>query len=151
MAVACRKKLFPRTLLLCTLGGLSKTESLVSTRQFGCALQGASKGAILEKTSVVLRTEGVTLKTKYITIFVGLIVLWFFPVASSFAQSAGDCTITSKGDSKKEIIISCPDGSRTVDVGGRADLYRVGDRVDIYGMPGNQPAPRPGETPMLGR
>lgn len=80
-----------------------------------------------------------------------LIVGLGFTATTSFAQSAGDCTVTSKGDNQNVMIISCPDGSRTVDVGGRADLYRVGDRVDIYGSPGNQPAPLPGESTMPGR
>jgi len=77
------------------------------------------------------------------------IALLAFMVIPSFSQSAAECTITSK--SSNLIIISCPDGNRTIDAGGRVDLYRVGDRVDVYGMPGNRPSARPGETPLLGR
>lgn len=87
------------------------------------------------------------------TTFVGIlsgVIFWSIMVTPCFAQSAGDCTVTSTSGSNL-IIVSCPDGSRTVNVGGRADLYRVGDRVDIYGVPGNQPPVRPGETSPLGR
>jgi hypothetical protein len=79
------------------------------------------------------------------------VILLIFTITPCFSQSASDCTVTSKSAGNNLIIVSCPDGSRTVDAGGRTDLYRVGDRVDIYGIPGNQPAPRPGETQMPGR
>jgi len=78
-------------------------------------------------------------------------ILMICAIAPCYSQSASDCTVTSKSAGNNLIIISCPDGSRTIDVGGRTDLYRIGDRVDIYGIPGNQPAPRPGEAPLLGR
>ena len=89
------------------------------------------------------------MKAKHFIVLIVSITTWVFLVTMSFAQSAGDCTVTSKTGNNL-MIISCPDGSRTVDAGGRADLYRVGDRVDIYGSPSNQPVPRPGETPMPG-
>lgn len=84
-------------------------------------------------------------------LIIAFIVGWVFFTKMGFAQSAGECTVSSKGDNRNVMIISCPDGSRTVDVGGRADLYRVGDRVDIYGSPGNQPAPLPGQSEIPGR
>jgi len=89
------------------------------------------------------------MKVKYligIAVFFILLVTW---PPMTFAQYAGGCTVTSKDNNV--IIYSCPDGTRTVDAGTRADLYRVGDRVDIYGMPGNQPTSRPGETTFPGR
>jgi hypothetical protein len=69
------------------------------------------------------------MKTKYVIGFIGLISASFFLVAVSFAQ---ECVVTQKGTGNL-IIASCPDGSKTVDVGGRVDLYRVGDRINISG------------------
>jgi hypothetical protein len=90
------------------------------------------------------------MKAKNFIWFIGLIIAWAILLTSGFAQSAADCTVTAKGDNNL-IIVSCPDGNRTVDAGGRVDLYRVGDRVDVYGVSGNQPATLPGQTPILGR
>ena len=90
------------------------------------------------------------MKTKTLVRFLGSIVLSTFMVSPCFSQSAGGCTVTSK-DVNNVIIISCPDGTKSVNVGPGTDLYRVGDRVDIYGMPSNQPTSRPGETTFPGR
>ena len=86
-------------------------------------------------------------KRYFITILSCLVTLVFLAI-SCFAQLITDsqnCVVTQKAGSNL-LIVSCPDGSRTVDAGGRSDLYRVGDRVDIYGLPGNRPAPLPGQT-----
>jgi hypothetical protein len=93
--------------------------------------------------------KGVVMKKKYFIGIVSCIILCTSLIAPCFPQSAADCTVTQKTGNL--IIISCPDGSRTVNAEGRADLYRVGDRVDIYGLPSNQPNARPGETPLLKR
>jgi len=88
------------------------------------------------------------MRNKYFIIILSCIVPLAFLAISCFAQLITDsqnCVVTQKPGSNL-LIVSCPDGSRTVDAGGRADLYRVGDRVDIYGLPGNQPASLPGQT-----
>jgi len=88
------------------------------------------------------------MRKKYFFGILSFLALWAFLITSSFAQlvtSSQDCVVTQKPGSNL-LIVSCPDGSRTIDAGGRAGLYRVGDRVDIYGLPGNQPAPLPGQT-----
>jgi hypothetical protein len=92
--------------------------------------------------------EGVAMRKKYFLGILCSIALWVFLIVPCFAQlitNSQNCVVTQKAGSNL-LIVSCPDGSRTVDAGGRADLYRVGDRVDIYGLPGNQPAPLPGQT-----
>jgi hypothetical protein len=90
------------------------------------------------------------MKVKHLIGIAACITLLAVCSPTAFAQSPSECTVTAKSGSNL-LIISCPDGSRTVDAGGRADLYRVGDRVDIYGLPANQPTARPGETPLMGR
>lgn len=92
------------------------------------------------------------MKSKY------LIVLFttVFTVAGIFlgticlAQSSSGCVVTEKRG-VTEIVVSCPDGNRVINAGGRTDLYRVGDRIDIYGQPGNQPSSLPGQTTTPGR
>ena len=80
--------------------------------------------------------------------FIQLILLTVLST-TTFAQDASNCTVISKDSNV--IIYSCPDGTRTVDVGSRAGFYRVGDRVDIYGMPSNRPESDPGKTTFPGR
>ena len=69
------------------------------------------------------------MKTKYFIGIIGLISVSVLLATTCFAQ---DCVVSQKG-SGNLIIASCPDGSKTVDVGGRIDLYRVGDRINISG------------------
>jgi hypothetical protein len=69
------------------------------------------------------------MKTKYCIRIIGLVSISVFLAVACFAQ---DCVVTQKG-SGGLVIASCPDGSKTVDVGGRIDLYRVGDRINISG------------------
>jgi len=83
-------------------------------------------------------------------VFIGVFrctILCVFLVTPCFSQisDSQNCVVTQKAGSNL-LIVSCPDGSRTVDAGGRSDLYRVGDRLDIYGLPGNQPSTLPGQT-----
>lgn len=88
------------------------------------------------------------MRKKYFFVIICSIVLWAFMAAPCFAQLINDsqnCVVTQKAGSNL-LIVSCPDGSRTVDAGGRSDLYRVGDRIDIYGLPGNRPSSLPGQT-----
>jgi len=88
------------------------------------------------------------MRKKYFIVILSCIALWAIFVAPSFAQmttESQNCVVTQKPASNL-LIVSCPDGSRTVDAGGRADLYRLGDRIDIYGLPGNQPSTLPGQT-----
>jgi len=88
--------------------------------------------------------------TKYLIGFIGLVVASVLLPATCFGQSTS-CIVIEKR-STKEIVVSCPDGSRVVDAGGRTDLYRVGDRIDIYGQPSNQTGSFPGQqTPIPGR
>jgi len=94
--------------------------------------------------------KGVAMRIKCLILFMIIVSVWCAAWANCQAQSTGNCVVVEKYGST-EMIVSCPDGSRTVDVGGRIDLYRVGDRIDIYGMPGNQPASVPGQTPVYGR
>jgi hypothetical protein len=102
----------------------------------------------LIKIEQIKQIEGVDMRKN---IFIGIfccIALWAFLITPGFAQmttNSQNCVVTQKTGSNL-LIVSCPEGSRTVDAGGRADLYRVGDRVDIYGLPGNQPASLPGQT-----
>ena len=65
------------------------------------------------------------MKTKNFIGIIGLISVSVLLATTCFAQ---DCVVTQKG-SGNLIIASCPDGSKTVDVGGRVDLYRVGDKI----------------------
>lgn len=69
------------------------------------------------------------MKAKCIVGIIGLIFVSVCLAGMCFAQ---DCVVTQKG-SGGLVIASCPDGSRTIDVGGRVDLYRVGDRINISG------------------
>lgn len=88
------------------------------------------------------------MRKKSLIIFLGCITLWALLITSGQAQldtSTQNCVVTQKAGSNL-LIVSCPDGSRTVDAGGRADLYRIGDRIDIYGLPGNRPTTLPGQT-----
>lgn len=92
------------------------------------------------------------MKSKYlIALFtIGLTVAGIFLGTLCFAQSSSNCVVTEKRGTT-EIVVSCPDGSRVVNAGGRTDLYRVGDRIDVYGLPGNQPSSLPGQTTSPGR
>ena len=93
------------------------------------------------------------MKAKYFIGIIGLIAVWAILLTSSFAQlitQSDNCVVSQKGD-KNSLIVSCPDGNRTIDAGGRADLYRVGDRINIYGLSGSQPAPLPGGAQSPGR
>jgi hypothetical protein len=88
------------------------------------------------------------MRKNYFTGILSFAALWAFLTIPCFAQLTTDsqnCVVTQKAGSNL-LIVSCPDGSRTVDAGGRSDLYRVGDRIDIYGLPGNRPATLPGQT-----
>jgi hypothetical protein len=84
------------------------------------------------------------MKTKFFIGIIGLISVSVLLATTCFAQ---DCVVTQKG-SGNLIIVSCPDGSKTVDVGGRVDLYRVGDRINISG---NQPVTAPGAAQSPGK
>ena len=100
------------------------------------------------------------MKTKYFIGIIGLISVSVLLATTCFAQ---DCVVTQKG-SGNLIVASCPDGSKTVDVGGRVDLYRVGDRINISGpvtapvgaqspgtLSGNQQEPLPSGAQSPGR
>jgi len=95
------------------------------------------------------------MKAECLVGFLGLVAMWVVLSATCFAQS-GNCVVTDKLGST-EMIVSCPDGSKTIDAGGRTDLYRVGDRVDIYGTSGapgtsgSQPWSPPGPPSIPGR
>ena len=93
------------------------------------------------------------MKTKSFIGIIGLISVSVLLATACFAQ---DCVVTQK-DSGNLIIASCPDGSKVIDVGGRIDLYRVGDRITIPGgaqSPGksvNQQTQLPTEKQTPGR
>lgn len=69
------------------------------------------------------------MKIKYLVGLMAVVWLcatWF---AICFAQST-ICIVIDKRDTT--LIVSCPDGStRTVNLGGIADLYRQGDQIDV--------------------
>lgn len=92
------------------------------------------------------------MKSKYfiVSFTIGLTIAGIFFGTICFAQSSSSCVVTEKRGST-EIVVSCPDGSRVVNAGGRSDLYRVGDKIDIYGLPGNQPSSLPGQATSPGR
>jgi len=113
-------------------------------------LQRGLKSVIIEKRFVLCK--GVIMKSKYFIVLftVGFVITGIFSGTKCFAQSSSGCVVTEKRGTA-EIVVSCPDGSRVVNAGGRTDLYRVGDRIDIYGLPVNQPSSLPGQTTTPGR
>lgn len=90
----------------------------------------------------MLGEREVAVKLHYFVFFLSLITSSVLLSTPCAGQSSNCVVIEKRGTS--EIVVSCPDGSRVVDAGGRTDLYRVGDRIDIYGMPTNQPGSLPG-------
>jgi hypothetical protein len=87
------------------------------------------------------------MRKKRFIVLLSYISMGVFLTTPCFAQfiDSQDCVVTQKPGSNL-LIVSCPDGSRTVDVGGRSELYRVGDRIDVYGLPGNRPSTLPSQT-----
>ena len=91
------------------------------------------------------------MKSKYFILFtIVFAVTGIFIGTKCLVQSPSGCVITEKRG-VSEIVVSCPDGSRVINAGGRTELYRVGDRVDVYGLPSNQPSTLPGQTTTPGR
>lgn len=92
------------------------------------------------------------MRKKVFSILLSCIAMGAFLIEPCFAQiiDSQNCVVTQKAGSNL-LVVSCPDGSRTVDAGGRSDLYRVGDRIDVYGLPGNRPSSLPGQTQESGR
>lgn len=102
----------------------------------------AFEGAILDYNRVNSVNRGFVMRQKNLFGIISILTLCTVMAIPCFAQLIGDsqsCVVTQKAGSNL-LIVSCPDGSRTVDAGGRSDLYRIGDRVDIYGLPGNRPS-----------
>ena len=108
-------------------------------------LRRGLKSDIIEKRFV--HYKGVIMKSKYLIVLftAGFIVAGIFLGTICLAQSSSGCVVTEKRGST-EIVVSCPDGSKVINAGGRTDLYRVGDRIDIYGLPTNQPSSVPGQA-----
>jgi hypothetical protein len=83
----------------------------------------------MNKDAVFKLKKGVTMKIRFLIICCAVFVCAMSLVDSVYAQNA-NCVITEKQGSLA--TVSCPGvGTRTENLGGAADRYKVGDTISV--------------------